>query len=238
MTGVGLARPGQSWRDAVTPHVPFGRPLFSLLEDTIVSADGDRLTVHGRWGDIEVTDRTELVREALHRMSLGPVSLENIPNLYEDFANWRAGGRCGLQWLRLKRTLDSLGGCMVPSLGLHDGAGPILSLVGVVADAVFHCPHYADDEPVRMMPGTAIEDADSDQVLVCPGLRYQAVLHRAPATEIAKSLLDGETTIAEVAEALQVDSAVVADVVAYLGAAGFILTEGNEQTDRATTGHR
>lgn len=212
-------------------HIPAGRPLFSLLEDTLVSAESGRLTVHGRWGVVEVTDSSPLVREALHRMGLGPVSLENIPVLFNDFVLWKSSGKIGAQWLRLRRTLDRLGGCVVPSLGLQDGAGPILSLVAVVGDAVFRCPHVGDEQVIRIRPGASKEDVDGDHVLVCDGLSYTAVLHRPPATGIVKSLLDGETTIAEVAAGLEVEKEVVSDVIAYLASAGFILTEGTGKTD-------
>jgi hypothetical protein len=211
----------------VTSHFPSGRPLFSLLEDTYVSAAGHRLTVHGRWGDVEVSDDSPLVREALNRMSLGPVSLENIPVLFAEFNRWRTEGFCGTEWPRLRLTLDELGGCVVPSLGLHDGAGPILSLVAVVGDAVFRWPQIEDDDPIEFPPEARIEDVDGDQALVCAGPPYLVVLHRTPATGIVKLLLDGKTTVAEVAERLQLDPDIVADVVAYLASAGFILTEGS-----------
>ncbi|GAB3473894.1 hypothetical protein [Amycolatopsis cihanbeyliensis] len=208
-------------------HVPFGRPLFSLLEDAVVLAEGEhKLTVCGPWGDIEVTDRSPLVREALHRMSLGPVSLGNIPALAEESARWQATGTRGPRWIRLKRTLDALGGCVVNSLGLFDGGGPILSLVADVPDAVFDCVSVAERAVVEVRPGATIEDIEAEQVFRCRGVAYRAVLHRSPATEIAKCLLSGETTITEVAGGLQVGRPVVGDVVAYLAGAGLLLVEG------------
>ena len=221
----------------MTSHFPSGRPLFSLLEDTSVSADGHRLTVHGRWGDIDVSDDSPLVREALNRMSLGPVSLENIPVLFDEFNRWRAEGYCGTEWPRLRLTLDELGGCVVPSLGLHDGAGPILSLMAVVSDAVFRWPQIEDDDPIEIPPEARIEDVEGDQALVCPGPPYLVVLHRTPAPGIAKQLLDGRTTVAEVANRLQVDQGIVADVVAYLASAGFILTVDPGRSDKTPSGH-
>lgn len=222
----------------MTSHFPSGRPLFSLLEDTFVSADGHRLTVHGRWGDIEVSDDSPLVREALNRMSLGPVSLENIPVLHAEFNRWREEGYCGTEWPRLRLTLDELGGVVVPSLSLHDGAGPILSLMAVVGDAVFRWPQIDDDDQVEVSSRARIEDVDGDQALVGSGPPYVVVLHRTPAPGIVKQLLDGKTTITEVAERLDVDQGIVADVVAYLASAGFILTDDSGKTDRTSCGHR
>ncbi|GAB2840399.1 hypothetical protein [Lentzea nigeriaca] len=204
-------------------HVPSGRPLWSLLEDVVVDndVDGRALTVRGRWGDIVVADPNPVVREALRRMTLGPVALENIWPLNENFARWKAGSGPCAEWQRLKRTLDQLGGVVVPSLGHLDGAGPILSVIAVAHDAIFTLPHVDEDQPVRLRPEAVIEGLNGDQVLVVPGLRYQVVLHREPATAVAKALLAGDTTIAEISDSLQLDRPVVADVVAYLTGAGF-----------------
>lgn len=211
---------------AVVPtqsHVPTGRPLWSLLEDAFVDESSEHLTVHGRWGAIQLADTSPVVREALHRMSLGPVALENISALHENFVRWKTGGGPCLIWRKLKNTLDQLGGCVVPSLGMDDGAGPILSVVAVTGDAVFTLPHIGDHETVSMRPGTEIERLNGDQALTCGGRQYQVILHSAPATEIAKSLLDGETTIAHISDALHVSRTLVADVVAYLAGAQLVV---------------
>ena len=204
-------------------HIPTGRPLWSLLEDAFVDEGAEHLTVHGRWGAIQLADTSPIVREALHRMSLGPVALENISALHDNFVRWKTGSGPCLVWRRLKNTLDQLGGCVVPSLGMDDGAGPILSVVAVTGDAVFTLPHIEDDEAVTMRPGTEIERLNGDQALTCVGQQYQAILHSAPATEIAKSLLGGETTITHIADALQISRTLVADVVAYLAGAQLVV---------------
>ena len=204
-------------------HIPTGRPLWSLLEDAFVDEGAEHLTVHGRWGAIQLADTSPIVREALHRMSLGPVALENISALHENFVRWKTGGGPCLIWRKLKNTLDQLGGCVVPSLGMDDGAGPILSVVAVTGDAVFTLPHIEDHETVTMRPGTQIERLNGDQALTCGGRQYQAILHSAPATEIAKALLDGETTIAQISDSLHVSRTLVADVVAYLAGAQLVV---------------
>ncbi|MFD5831278.1 hypothetical protein, partial [Lentzea sp. NPDC060358] len=94
----------------------------------------------------------------------------------------------------------------------------------VTRDAVFGLPHIADDELVAMRHGTEIERLNGDQALACPGQQYQVILHSAPATEIAKWLLDSATTITEIAETLHLQRALVADVVAYLAGAGLVVT--------------
>lgn len=211
----------------VEAHVPSGRPLWSLLEDTLVEGDGDTLTVHGRWGAIEVPDPSPVVREALHRMSLGPVALENISWLHDNHVSWKSGTSTAAPepcptWRRLKSTLDSLGGCVVPSLGLADGAGPILSVVAVAGDAVFRLPHVRRSAPIGLPGRSEIQGLNGDQALTCPGMAYQVVLHRSPVPEIAKLLLDRRSTAAGVAESLQLDHSLVGDVVAYFAGAGLL----------------
>ncbi|QFZ21150.1 hypothetical protein [Saccharothrix syringae] len=171
---------------------------------------------------MELTDSGPVVREALHRMGLGPVALENIPMLRTG----SRGEQSAEQWARLWRAIDQLGGYVVPSLGLHDGGGPILSLVAVVPDAVFRCPRIGDAEPLRMRPGTTLGIEAREQVLTCPGLPYNAVLHREPANGITKSLLAGDTMIAQVKVSFPAEAEVVSDVVAYLTSAGFVLVGG------------
>jgi len=216
----------------VKSHVPSGRVLWSLLEDTFVDGDGDALTVHGRWGSIEVSDTSPVVREALQRMSLGPVALENISWLHENHASWTSGtpadlpGSCRA-WRRLKLTLDSLGGFVVPSLGLKNGAGPILSVVAIVGDPVFRLPHAHRSARIGLRKRSEIQGLNGDQALTCPEMAYQVVLHRSPAPEIARLLLDSDSTAAAVAESLQLDPCLVDDVVAYFAGAGLLtVTDG------------
>ncbi len=54
--------------------------MWSLREDvqvTVEPADGPVL-LRTRWGDVAIERPSPSVREALHRMSLGPISLENV----------------------------------------------------------------------------------------------------------------------------------------------------------------
>lgn len=211
-------------------RISSARPLWSLLDGSLVESTGKgaALRVRGRWGPVELDDGDPLVREALHRMSLGPVCLENIPALRAEFARWRRGQvrHCGA-WRRLRQTLDQLGGFVVPSLGLADGGRPMLSVTAVTPDAVFTLPVVDDKLPIRLRHDAAIERLNQERALVCPGLPYQVVLHRPPSTGVVESLLGGTTTIIEVAVALGVDHAVVADVVAYLSGAGLVTFNGD-----------
>jgi hypothetical protein len=204
-------------------HIPAGWPLWSLAEDAVVELrgdDGERLVVRGRWGEVEVTDNSPLVREALSRMSLGPVKLENIAALQQCK---NSAGELGREWLRLKQTLDQLGGLVVPSLG-HDDGGLLLSIIPITRRAVFALPAIDATAALRLLPGTAIEIIDGVSTLVCAGAPYRAVLHRPPTTDIARRLLAGECTVDGLAAVLHLAPPRVADVIAYLMGAGLVVT--------------
>src|SRR3984885_6932131 len=56
-----------------------GRELWSLREDVSLEGDPfrDPVRLRGRWGNITIPRSSQLVRETLYRMGLGPISLEN-----------------------------------------------------------------------------------------------------------------------------------------------------------------
>jgi hypothetical protein len=192
----------------------------------MLAPDGQRLFVHGRWGDVEVTDRSEVVQEALSRMSLGPVSLENISALYDNFVRWRLGfvEPCE-EWDRLHEALDTLGGYVVASLGHADASGPLLSAVAERPDAVFALPMVLDDEPIGVRPRATILHVNDELALVCPAAPYRVVLHRAPTLTVAQALLTQcPATIAQLADTQGLDRRLVADIVAYLIGAGIVFS--------------
>lgn len=202
-------------------HVPAGRSLWALAEDAVIG--GDPLTVHGRWGAVVVDDPRPPVREALRRMALGPVALENIPPLRQEFARWQwwPGGTFPA-WRRIERTLAHLGGYVVPSLGSDDGLGPQLSAVAVRADAVFVAPPV-DASAVIGLRGDALLDQG---VLTCPDRPYQVQLHRRAALDVVAALMAGRRTVAGVAAITDLSPPFVADVTAYLCGAGAAVVEG------------
>lgn len=204
------------------------RQLWSLLEDVLVEVgpDGHRLFARGRWGDIEVTDRSAVVRDALSRMSLGPVALENISVLRENFLRWRQGlSEPCAEWDRLNHALVSLGGYVVPSLGHEDASGPLLSVVAQGPDAVFTLPVIRDGVPVCLRRWASIQVLHHEPTLVGLGAPYRVVLHRAPAQAIGEALLKVcSSSIPQLAATLNLDRLVVADIVAYLIGAGVVFS--------------
>src|SRR2546430_5198240 len=101
--------------------------LWSLREDVLVEADPDigRVVVINRWGETRIDDADEIVRESLRRMSLGPISLDNV--LPPENPGPSTTDERRAEWDRLGQVLDVLSGSVVHSLGMYDGEGPLLS---------------------------------------------------------------------------------------------------------------
>lgn len=202
-------------------YVPGGRPLWSLTEDVMLANGGDnRLIACTRWGDIIIDDHSDLVYESLRRMSLGPVALENVAGVREDFVNWKTGGNeACTAWWRIRQVLDQLAGCVVPSLGLNDGGRPIISAIPLSTEARFVFPRVDDTSWIELIADCAIAEKDDRWVLTAPGAAHQVEV-RDPATAVVNSLARGGRTVRAVAVAARIDKSVAADVVAYLAGAG------------------
>lgn len=221
------------------PHLPAGRPLWSLHEEAhiVVDAQDERLVTVATqwaagWAGVELRDVGPTAREVLRRMSLGPVALENVPGLGESYANWRNGvGDCS-PWRRVKEMLDRLGGWVVPSLAVHDRGGPILSLAATGPDAVFVLDHLDLTAQCRAREGSTVTMVAGEAVLAGPGARYRAVLHRASARSVAEALLAGPASVDEMSVRLDLPRSLVADVVAYLGGADLLGDTTDDDRDR------
>lgn len=188
--------------------------LWSLREDVLVESDPDnaRLVVINRWGETRIDAADDIVRESLHRMSLGPISLDNVLP--------RAGRSA--EWDRLARVLDLLSGSVVHSLGLYNGEGPLLSAVPIVRSAEFHLPDIDRTRPIRLSKFAAMRAVDEELLLESPLAQYQVILHRELAARVVAAVSTA-TPVMALAPALDIAEAVVADVVAYLAAAGIVL---------------
>ena len=196
--------------------------LWSLREDVLVEADPDvdRLVVINRWGETRIDDADEIVRESLRRMSLGPISLDNVlppenpgPAVTDDRRR---------EWARLERVLDLLSGSVVHSIALYNGDGPLLSAVPIVRSASFRLPDIDPRQPIRLSKFAAMRAVDEELLLESPLAQYQVILHREIAARVVAAVSTA-TPIMELAPALKIAEPVVADIVAYLAATGIVL---------------
>jgi SagB-type dehydrogenase family enzyme len=190
--------------------------LWSLTEDTLLEAgeDDDSLVAITWWGEYELTDIPGPVRESLGRLALGPVSMDNLASAVADGDEaWREG---------LRKVLNRLAGSVVHSLALSDGRGPLLSAVPVTQSPVFSAEKVPADRPVKLSRFSALRPHAGAMLLESPGARYRVVLLRPQAVAVA-SALAGPLTVAQVVEASGLPEHVVAEVVAFLAAAGVVL---------------
>ncbi|GAA4549659.1 SagB/ThcOx family dehydrogenase [Amycolatopsis samaneae] len=211
----------------MTPQSPDGQAetiqLWSLTEDALVEIGEDgSLVVVTRWGEFDFPDAGVLVRESLRRMALGPISLTNVAAAvhYSDPSSeyWT---------VPLRKALGRLGGSVVRSLGLADGRAPLLSAIPVTLAPHFSVHPVPAERPVKLSRFVSLRPGAGGMLLASPGARYKVLLEQQQAIVIACSLA-ASTSAERIAAATGVSQAVVTDVVAFLVAAGVVLT-GDER---------
>ncbi len=217
--------------------------LWSLREDVQVelAPDGGPALLHSRWGDITVQRPSSLVREALNRMCLGPISLENV---IEDPARLaavpgrqkRADGASDvspvsedIQWMRLYQVLERLQPLVIRSLGLDDGQ-PLLSVVPLTPSSRFSPVPLSPDVPVRLSTFASLRTDGNEYRLESPLSLHRVHLHRPEAISLVGALGHAITPTASAA-VLPDGDRVAADALAYLAAAGMVVVaEGAQPT--------
>lgn len=206
--------------------VPARVRLWALSEDVLLenAPDGDHLLALTQWGEVRIEDPGDVVRESLARMSLGPVSVENLPILRDSFLRWRGGNAVSSSepWARFRQVLEALGSSVVQSLGLEDEALPLLSVVPVSRQASFWLPKEVGFRHVRLSRFAAMRVDRGVRVLESPLAHHRVLLHRPLAGQLVGSL-DGPTTIPELAELLGEAEPVVAEIVAYLASSRMLI---------------
>ncbi len=186
--------------------------LWSLREDVLVETEPnhDQIVVITRWGETRIDEADRFVRESLRRMSLGPISLDNVP------------AADGTSWARLRQVLELLSGSVVHSLGLSDGDGPLLSAVPIARNAVFRLPEIDYDKPVRLSKFAAMRAFDDEMLLESPLTRYQVILHRELATRVVATLSTANS-VRVLASAMKFPEPLVGSIIRYLVASGIVL---------------
>ncbi len=205
-------------------HVPAGRLLWSLVEDAVVvdrAEEDGRLSVVTAAHRVAVDRPSATVREALRRMCLGPVALENVAGLQGSFASWRSGGGDCEPWREVKRMLDALGEMVVLSLTRDAAAEPLVSMsvsdtAGAVAPLALAEPERFDR--VGLRPGVRVRRIGVSDVLQAKDSPYQLVLHAAPAIRVGEELSRGPRSAVELAGP-DLGLALVLDVLSFLTAA-------------------
>lgn len=209
--------------------------LWSLREDVHVEDDSasDSLVLHTRWGDVRVWRPGGSVREALRRMSLGPISLENVvdglpgqsPKAGGAATAGRGGagaGRRGLELARLQVLLGNISAVVVRSLALEDAQQPLLSVVPMALEAAFHPRPLPEEAPVRLSRFATLRTDGDTLVLESPLSLHRVVFPRPEGAWVVSALGRG-TTAEAVARTVPLRRSVIEDVLSHLWAAGMLV---------------
>jgi hypothetical protein len=114
--------------NAAAPPPNRHRELWSLREDSTVDFPGGRsVLLAGAWGELRLDDPGQPAREALRRMSYGPVSLRNIVTDFPDH-DTRPGRPLTRESTALAELLAAIQWLVVRSIDL-DGTLLLLSVV-------------------------------------------------------------------------------------------------------------
>ncbi|MER5435299.1 SagB family peptide dehydrogenase [Streptomyces sp. NPDC002588] len=193
--------------------------LWSLREDVTVeeSPSGEGLVLHNRWGETVLERPEPVVREALRRMSFGPVHLENA---------LRAGrGGSGRQTL-LMRALSELQPLIVRSLDL-DGGQPLLSAVPLSPHAVFEPVALPADRLLKLSRFAVLRSDGRGFVVESPLALHRVELHRAEALPLL-ALLASATRPEDAAKAWGQARELAHEALSYLLAAGMLVQSDAE----------
>lgn len=193
--------------------------LWSLREDVHLerASSGGGVVLHSRWGDVIVAGPDDLVYESLRRMSFGPVDLENILRATpRPHAEITASDRA-----RLLALLESISYLVVRSLGLDDTEPQLLDMVPIARGARLDIRSVPPEQPLRLSRFAVLQTRDELLVLESALSLYRAQFHRPEAAWVV-GVLGKATTLKAVTAALPVADGVVADIVAYLAAAGMV----------------
>lgn len=194
---------------------PYGRllTLWSLRAGTHLEADEDVLLHHG-WGTERLERPHPAVREALRRMSFGPVRLENVPG----------GGRAELTELteRIRPLLEC-------SLQFEDSVRPLLSLVAMSPLAEMKPPGGGAldaKRPLRLSRFASLRFSGEGFTMESPLSLYRARLADGEAMALV-GMVGRATTAARAAQACGLPEKAVCEVLGLLVGAGLATVESD-----------
>ena len=197
-------------------------PLWSLREEVLVEVDPDSgaVTVCSSWDETELGTISPTVLALLQRMTLGPVSLENV--LPTD------GERA-----EIADVLNRLGGCVVASLGVRHTNELVLDAVPIERQAEFRPRSVGPADVLRLSRFAATRSGGNELWLESPLSGYRVVAHQ-PQVAAMVSALALPTTVPLLAAQLAVAEPVADSVVSYLLGTGILLVADGDKANGPT----
>lgn len=186
--------------------------LWSFREDVLIEADPDTgaVILHSQWGDTALPPVTEpAIWEALQRMSLGPILLENVTRDRADLA-------------AIERVLERLEHLVVRSIGV-DADRPLFSVVPLTPQASFALTDLAEDRMIRLSRFAVLQSNGSRYHLESSLSLHRVILHETEAVDLIAALGRPVRPSAIVASPLSVAGLPTAELLSYLVAAGMVV---------------
>ncbi len=153
--------------------------FWSLREDVTVLF-GQSTVLRTPWGELRLERPGALLREALHRMQLGPVSLANVvpgfPGYDVPEDEWNDASR------ELLGALAPLQHLIVRHIAI--GASPVLSVVPLSPDSTFRPPPVAPGRELRVPKSVVLRRPGHDPVLAYEGCDHRIELHGVDAPRL------------------------------------------------------
>lgn len=190
--------------------------LWSLREDVNLELEpaGVSIRLETPWGKFTIPQPSPEVREALSRMRLGPVSLDNIPGIERGDYDRSAHRR------QLDAVLERLQPLIIRSLRLTTGQ-PLLSVIPLTPRSAFHPAALSPDAPVRLSAFAGLRTDGREYRLESPLALHRVLLHRAEAVQLIGKL-GSPTAPDEVTTALPSARPVAEAALEYLVAVGMV----------------
>ncbi|MEU9132502.1 SagB family peptide dehydrogenase [Kitasatospora sp. NPDC048540] len=184
--------------------------LWSLREDVDVEFEGPRgdAVLRNRWTTVRLARPDRAGREALRRMTFGPISLGNILRDAESGAP-----------ARLSALLGRIQHLTIRSVGLTDSELPLLSVVPISPAAVLEPVELRPDQPIRLSRFAVLSGSGAGLTVESPLSLFRVAAHR-PAVAGLLGALGWTTTLAELTAAQPFPSDAVREMAGHLLGAG------------------
>ncbi|MFG2634202.1 hypothetical protein ACGFX8_09670 [Streptomyces sp. NPDC048362] len=199
------------------------RSLWSLRDDAVLEdAEGGRvLVVRSAVDRVRLPSPHPLVRRALDRMMLGPISLENVV----DAPRGAFEGSPGTDLIPalpvvLATALGRLQHLVVRSIGLDDRRGPVLSVVPVCRQARFRPVLPPPQRRVRLSCRCRLTLRGADAELFSSTACHRVLLHR-PEALLTTRMLQRCVTPAQAADRATAPLLAQA-IIAHVAGAGMV----------------
>ncbi|MGW8731176.1 hypothetical protein ACWGNF_34675 [Streptomyces sp. NPDC055808] len=200
--------------------------FWSLREDVTVLF-GQSTVLRTPWGELRLERPGPLLREALHRMQFGPVSLGNVvpgfPGYDVPQDEWNEASR------ELLDALQPLQHVIVRHLAI--GASPLLSVIPLSPGATFRPSSVAPGGEVRLRKEAVLRRPGRDPVLSYEGCDHRVELHGPDAPRLLLHLQGGKGDFRSPLD-VPLPQSVVRAARAYAVAAGVLCVVGLKGTAR------